>query len=171
MDLPDSKNRELMNPRPPRPQPKLARQQEKKRREEEEIARGAPCKKPPFYLPEFNRYREEFSKNYFYAGIPADMPKRPRERMGKPKVSLERARWMQFLKAELAKGTPRVEINPKYLAMVAEEVKSTTTSSNSDANIQSRSSQGSEQASTERNSTASVAAASQSESTRAPLTS
>ena len=94
-----------------------------------ELSLGAPSTRQPDYLPHYDRWREESPRNYFYAGIPADMPRRPRNRMGPPRVSPVRARWMKFYKAEKAKGTPTEEIETKFAAMLAGDKESTASSS------------------------------------------
>lgn len=98
----------------------------------DEFGLGAPSHQPRVYLPEYNRYRDENVRNYFYAGIPEDMPKRPKRRMGAPRVSKERARWMRFYNAERAKDTPVEEIEEKFAAILASEEEATASSSSQD---------------------------------------
>ena len=95
----------------------------------EKWGRGAPSARQPVYVPHCDRWREESQRNYFYAGIPADMPRRPRNRMGPPRVSPARARWMKYYKAEKAKGTTTDEIERTFAALIASEKESTASSS------------------------------------------
>lgn len=84
---------------------------------------GVPAEIPSHYAPEFHRYQHDRGLNYFYAGIPPDMPRKPRNRMGPPKVSKERARWMKFRNEQRRKGLSRIEINTKWETILADEAK------------------------------------------------
>lgn len=72
------------------------------------------------YLPESNHYRHHEDKHFFYAGIPADMDRKPRRVMGPPKVCKQRAKWMKFRKTQRRSGLSRLEINRKWEAVLAE---------------------------------------------------
>ncbi|KAG6986414.1 hypothetical protein G7Y79_00095g101280, partial [Physcia stellaris] len=84
---------------------------------------GVPAEIPSHYAPEFHRYQHDRGYNYFYAGIPPDMPRKPRNRMGPPQVSKERARWMTFRNEQRRKGLSRMEINKKWETILADEAK------------------------------------------------
>ena len=85
---------------------------------------GGPQRIPDTYLPESNRYRHHEDKHYFYAGIPADMNRKPRKFMGPAKVSKQRAEWMRFRKMQRRAGLSRSEINRKWDCILAEAEKS-----------------------------------------------
>ena len=84
---------------------------------------GEPYRISDTYLPESNRYRHHEDKQFFYAGIPADMDKKPRKFMGIAKVSKQRAAWMRFRKIQRRAGLSRVEINHKWESILAEAEK------------------------------------------------
>lgn len=115
----DSKKPKIFS-KPSKPEKPLS---ERELKAQEEAKLGLPTKKANVFIREQNRYRDEWENNYFYAGIPADMDRKPRKRMGPPKVSDERVKWMKFRKEQKRKGLSRKEINEKWIAILASEEK------------------------------------------------
>ena len=117
-DSPSSKPKKF---RPAKKDPPLPTDRQHEAAERAKL--GVPAEIPSHYAPEFHRYQHDRGYNYFYAGIPPDMPRKPRNRMGPPQVSKERARWMNFRNEQRRKGLSRIEINEKWETILADEAK------------------------------------------------
>ena len=106
-------------------QPKFGKAQSKANYLAEKAALlGEPQRISDTYLPESGRYRHHEEKHYFYAGIPADMDRKPRRFMGLAQVSKQRAEWMKFRKMQRRAGLSRAEVNRNWESILAKAEKS-----------------------------------------------